>query len=187
MFVVACSNAATVAPFIRAYMMIGLWLLLMYLSKPRVAAPVLAAIIAVSCASAFFELQRWNLDERDSAKMALPQQHGYMEVEPRVISGNLVYKSLGATGFEVKSVSIGQEGSSENRSPDGRWMVFATKETGNWDIALRDMANGQTRIITSSLANDTMPVFSPDGHKIFFASDRRRGFRFSAIYEKSLD
>ena len=40
--------------------------------------------------------------------------------------------------------------------------------------------------MTSSYANDFMPAYSPDGTRLYFASDRRRGYRFTAIYTIAL-
>jgi hypothetical protein len=67
-------------------------------------------------------------------------------------------------------------------SPDGRWLAFSTNESGNWNIARRSVIDGHREFLTSSLANDYMPTYSEDGKEIYFASDRRRGYRFSAIY-----
>ena len=187
-FALVCSNLTTVMAFSRAYLMIALWTVLMLAARPRIKAPVVfAAILLFSAVSGYSEYRRWRLDDVDQAEMAFPQERGLMEVEPRFVSGNLVFRSLDATGFVTRSIPTDQRGDSESRSPDGRWIAYATKERGNWDIALREVSTGQTRILTSSAANDTMPVFSPDGSKIFFASDRRRGYRFSAIFEKSLE
>ena len=71
--------------------------------------------------------------------------------------------------------------------PAGARLAFATNETGNWDVGEYSFDTARYEILTSSRANDYMPAYSPDGKQIYFASDRRRGYRFTAIYTIALD
>ena len=144
-----------------------------------------AAIVVFSGWTSYSEMQRWRADEVDGAVMAAPEQHGYIEVEPRFTSTGIEFKSMVATGWAVRSIAI-PAGSVAESTADRRWMVYSTFERGNWDVGVRDLITGQTRILTSSLANDLMPVLSPDGREVVFASDRRRGYRFTAIYRMPL-
>ncbi len=59
-------------------------------------------------------------------------------------------------------------------SPDGRLAAVALPEheTGNRDIYLLNLSNGLMTRLTSNPANDWFPVWSPDGRRIVFASDR---------------
>lgn len=61
-------------------------------------------------------------------------------------------------------------------SPDGEWIVYASKASGNWDIYQRRVG-GQTffNLTKDSSAADTHPAFSPDGKKIAFRSERDDG------------
>jgi hypothetical protein len=71
-------------------------------------------------------------------------------------------------------------------SPDGKWLAFAGNQAGNWDICLYSFEDFDYRSLTTSLANDYMPAFSLDGRDLYFASDRRRGYRFTAIYRMGI-
>ena len=68
-------------------------------------------------------------------------------------------------------------------SPDGDRLAFATNSSGNWEVAEYTFSEGTTENRTSSLANDLMPAYSIDGRTIYFASDRRRGYRFTTIFK----
>jgi len=66
-------------------------------------------------------------------------------------------------------------------SPDGKWVVYTADEqgTGRTDILLRAVG-GQTviNLTKDSAVNDSQPVFSPDGERIAFRSDRDGGGLF---------
>jgi Tol biopolymer transport system component len=61
-------------------------------------------------------------------------------------------------------------------SPDGKLLVYASDEAGNWDIYLQRV-NGATPINLTQdcAADDTQPSFSPDGEQIVFRSGRDGG------------
>ncbi len=56
-------------------------------------------------------------------------------------------------------------------SPDGTQIAFCYMG----DIYLTPVTGGEARRLTSHPAYDTRPVWSPDGQKIAFASDRDGG------------
>jgi TolB protein len=58
-------------------------------------------------------------------------------------------------------------------SPDGRWIAFYAHTHGNWEL-YRKKADGTGEIerLTNNLAIDQQPVWSRDGSKIYFTSDR---------------
>src|SRR5262245_8815768 len=63
-------------------------------------------------------------------------------------------------------------------SPDGKQIVFTTSrfqapgESNNFEIAIMNVDGTNIRRLTHSPGIDTEPVFSPDGGRIAFASDR---------------
>ena len=57
--------------------------------------------------------------------------------------------------------------------PTGKWMVFAsTRHSEHPDIYLQRVDGSSVIQLTSDPADDTQPVFSPDGKKIAFTSNR---------------
>lgn len=57
-------------------------------------------------------------------------------------------------------------------SPDGRYVVFVSQQTGNRDVWVRDFARRSTYPLTLSAVDDFDPDISPDGERIVFASRR---------------
>ncbi|MDH3290198.1 MAG: protein kinase [Gemmatimonadota bacterium] len=61
-------------------------------------------------------------------------------------------------------------------SPDGDWIVYAGETAGNRDIYLKRVEGETTINLTAdSPADDDQPVFSPDGERIAFRSERDGG------------
>lgn len=65
-------------------------------------------------------------------------------------------------------------------SPDGKQIAFTYK--GN--IFTVPITGGKATQITSHTSHDTRPIWSPDGSKIAFASDREGGFDVFVVSEK---
>jgi Tol biopolymer transport system component len=61
-------------------------------------------------------------------------------------------------------------------SPEGNMMIYASRESGNWDIYLQRVGGTNAMNLTKdSPADDTQAVYSPDGEQITFHSDRDGG------------
>jgi Tol biopolymer transport system component len=92
--------------------------------------------------------------------------------------------------FDRAGVNLGLVGSvgeynAPRLSPDGKRvaLVAPDKESGNRDIWLMEVASGAMTRFTFHPANDWVPVWSPDGTQIAFASDRNGK---SSIYRKAV-
>jgi len=57
-------------------------------------------------------------------------------------------------------------------SPDGKYLAFTSKRTGNGDIYVISLENGSLKRLTYHDAMDTLGCWSPDGGWLYFSSDR---------------
>ena len=69
-------------------------------------------------------------------------------------------------------------------SPDGRRIVFRSRQDGNADIYLMNADGGDVRRLTRHDATDTMPAFSSAGDRVAFTSLRDGNFE---LYTVALD
>ncbi len=63
-------------------------------------------------------------------------------------------------------------------SPDGRFVAYASDQSGNFDIWVRSIGEGNSVQVTSSPAHDWQPSWSPDGLSLVFRSEREDGGLF---------
>jgi Tol biopolymer transport system component/lysophospholipase L1-like esterase len=52
--------------------------------------------------------------------------------------------------------------------PSGRWLAFATKRSGSWDLALINLQSNQLVGLTEGIADDWDPSFHPGGDLLVF-------------------
>jgi Tol biopolymer transport system component len=100
------------------------------------------------------------------------------------IAGYLLWSGLKTTkappamrvaNFTQLTTAPGQE-IYPSLSPDGKLLVYASAEAGNWDIYLQRVSGAIPINLTRDCAtDDTQPAFSPDGEQIVFRSDRDGG------------
>ena len=74
-------------------------------------------------------------------------------------------------------------------SPNGDRVAFTRPDdqTGNRDIWYIEFARGVAARLTTHVANDLFPVWSPNGRQILFGSDRGGDFRLPVYLKKSMD
>lgn len=63
-------------------------------------------------------------------------------------------------------------------SPDGRFVAFSSDQSGNFDIWVRSIGEGNSIQVTKSAAQDWQPDWSPDGQSLVFRSEREGGGLF---------
>ena len=57
-------------------------------------------------------------------------------------------------------------------SPDGRYLLYCSLESGQGDIFIKDLSTGQILPLVTVPGYDGGPFFSPDGRRICYRSDR---------------
>jgi len=74
-------------------------------------------------------------------------------------------------------------------SPDGARVVVSSPDpqTGNRDLFVIEVARGTFSRLTTHVANDWYPVWSPDGKQLLFGSDRDGGTRNLTYLKRSLE
>ena len=110
--------------------------------------------------------------------------------------GSLVYVPGPSGRGERRLVWVDREGHEEflnvseaayvrpRISPEGTRVVAQIGEGGTSSIWIADATRGTLSRVTSDAANDTSPVWTPDGRQVVFTSDRDGGLGF---YRKAAD
>ena len=88
-------------------------------------------------------------------------------------------RPLGTVGEPDPSYAL-----SPSLSPDGRRLAMHRFVAGNTDIWILELARGALSRFTTHPANEIFPIWSPDGRRILFSSNRGGAY---ALYEKATD
>jgi serine/threonine protein kinase len=107
-------------------------------------------------------------------------------------TGSIAYRTASSVGgrqftwFDRTGSVVGRTGDasealSPSMSPDGRTLAFSRAVNGNQDIWLMDIASGNITRFTFDPGIDFVPLWSPDGSRILFSSNRSGVFD---LYEK---
>ena len=112
-------------------------------------------------------------------------------------SGQIVYRTGGEAQrrqfawFDRSGRPLGTVGEpdpsyplSPSLSPDGRRLAMHRWVAGNTDIWILELGRGALSRFTTHAANEILPIWSPDGSRILFNSNRDGAY---ALYEKATD
>ena len=112
-------------------------------------------------------------------------------------SGQIVYRTGGAAQrrqfawFDRSGRPLSTVGEpdpsyplSPSLSPDGRRLAMHRWVAGNTDIWILELGRGALSRFTTHAANEIWPIWSPDGSRILFSSNRDGAY---ALYEKATD
>ncbi|MGQ9854483.1 MAG: TolB family protein, partial [Candidatus Oleimicrobiaceae bacterium] len=84
----------------------------------------------------------------------------------------LLVCTLQAAELPIQVTTHPADDLSPSLSPDGRWVAFTSRRSGNLDIWVRPMRGGRAYQITTHQADDFAPAWSPDGQRLAFVSKR---------------
>lgn len=138
--------------------------------------------------------QLWvrSLDQKDrSERLFTPPELNVLEMS-FLPNGSLIFAadaaghiSLYVTNTEghIQPLNI-DEARYPSVSPDGRWLAYSKLQSGNWNLWLRNLSDGQANRLTHAECNDTEPVWTADSKTLIYASDCGRGLWLPALYRR---
>jgi hypothetical protein len=68
-------------------------------------------------------------------------------------------------------------------SPDGRWLAYAAREAGNWQLWLLELDRGGSRRLTFADCSNVSPAWRSDSGTLVYASDCARGLALTTLVE----
>ena len=84
---------------------------------------------------------------------------------------NLADNNVRQLTFEPKVVAI------FTNSPDGKWVIFQTLQSGNIDLKVIPIEGGESRTVVATPHQDYHPSMSPSGRWLFFQLDHKNLYR----------
>jgi Tol biopolymer transport system component len=121
----------------------------------------------------------------DSSQESIPLGNTALFPEDWSRDGWLVYNTLAAiTGFDIwafnfadsKPRPILEEMSNQLQarlSPDGRWLAYASDESGNWEVYVRSFPEAQIKRQVST-GGCSQPLWRGDGKELFYVAPDNR-------------
>ncbi|MGH9837226.1 MAG: protein kinase domain-containing protein [Blastocatellia bacterium] len=109
--------------------------------------------------------------------------NGSLAYDPTGASNNQQLTWVDRTGKLLETVGTPGVIEYPRLSPDGKRIAVVRRDaqTGTWDIYVIDLARGASSRLTFDPGDDRSPVWSPDGSRIAWSSNRGAGFQ---IYQK---
>ena len=103
------------------------------------------------------------------------------------LSGNSIVGPGQLTVFDRQGKIVGTAGEPGHYgfaafSPDGRRVIASRAEQGSVNLWMIDLASGKNTRFTFDPGSDYLPVWSPDGNRVAFASNR--GGEYFDLYQK---
>lgn len=125
----------------------------------RIATVAIVVLLAIAIGATYYFFARRRQEAELSRVAALPP-----------VSANFAFNQhTGQPGIEYFPTL----------SPDGQTLVYASQESGNWDLWKQESGNNERVNLTKeSPADDLQPSFSPDGKQLAFRSERDGGGLF---------
>jgi len=71
-------------------------------------------------------------------------------------------------------------------SPDGKWMAFSSKRSGNYDVWIMPVRGGRAKQLTMHSADDTVTGWTPDGKNVIFTAARETT-RYASVYTVNIE
>lgn len=110
------------------------------------------------------QMQPSNVSTDFYGQLLAEQGPGYDAIDPTRASGG----SMSQLSFTLEGADF-----DPCVSPNGEFVVFAsTQHAMSSDIYIKSTSSRTTTQLTADPANDVMPVFSPDGSRVAFSSNR---------------
>ena len=104
-------------------------------------------------------------------KWSFPPETRIVEVDLSADSGKADRSPESLSTLEGDGTAYVAEGSV---SPDGRFLLFTSLETGDGDLYVRDAKTGARTALVKAAGYDGGPFFSPEGKRICYRSDRKQ-------------
>lgn len=119
----------------------------------------------------------------DGEHVAVAERYGIFNYPPKIPSWRVVKRKL-TTGETLELVTAPGSAMRPALSPDGQWLVYATRENAEGVLRLRNLANGDDRVLVRGSQVDkqeayaTLDVvprfdFTPDGKAVVFTSNAK--------------